>query len=134
MGDKKTNKKKIYVSAFIAVILGGMNAAQASAWGPERETWTMDNPADYATINSITDNTSVGDERDFVRVAEAVTEGTSKAVDELHIKGGKDYVFKDPELWHMENPGHLKKLSVLFSHYFSASLPHTKGSKRKPQR
>lgn len=92
MGDKKTNKKKIYVSAFIAVILGGMNVAQASAWGPERETWTMDNPADYATFNSITDNTSVGDERDFVRVAEVVTEGTSKAVDELHIKGGKDYV------------------------------------------
>ena len=93
MGDKKTNKKKIYVSALIAAILGGLNvAAQASAWGPERETWTMENPADYATFNSITDNTSVGDERDFVRVAEAVTEGTSTAVNELHIKGGKDYV------------------------------------------
>lgn len=92
MGDKKNNKKKIYVSALIAAILGGLNVAQASAWGPERETWTMENPADYATFNSITDNTSVGDERDFVRVAEAVTEGTSTAVNELHIKGGKDYV------------------------------------------
>lgn len=92
MGDKKTNKKKIYVSALIAAVLGGLNVAQASAWGPERETWTMENPADYATFNSITDNTSVGDERDFVRVAEAVTEGTSTAVNELHIKGGKDYV------------------------------------------
>ena len=92
MGDKKTNKKKIYVSAFLAVILGGLNVAQVNAWGPERETWTMENPADYATFNSITNNTSVGDERDFVRVAEAVTEGTSTAVNELHIKGGKDYV------------------------------------------
>ncbi|MBR3319396.1 DUF11 domain-containing protein [Candidatus Saccharibacteria bacterium] len=92
MGDKKNNKKKIYVSALLALVLGGLNVAQANAWGPERQTWTMEDPADYATFNSITDNTSVGDERDFVRVAEAVTEGTSTAVNELHIKGGKDYV------------------------------------------
>lgn len=94
MKDKKDNKKKIYVSALIAMLLGGLGlgVGQASAWGPERKTWTMDDPADYATFNSITNNTSVGDERDFVRVAEAVSEGTSTAVNELHIQGGKDYV------------------------------------------
>ena len=94
MKDKKSNKKKIYVSAFVAMMLGGLGlgATRASAWGPERQTWTMENPADYATFNSITNNSSVGDERDFVRVAEAVTEGTSEARNELHISGGKDYV------------------------------------------
>lgn len=94
MKDKKDNKKKIYVSALIAMLLGGLGlgVGRASAWGPERKTWTMDDPADYATFNSITNNTSVGDERDFVRVAEAVSEGTSTAVNELHIQGGKDYV------------------------------------------
>ncbi|MBQ3293756.1 hypothetical protein IJG96_01320 [Candidatus Saccharibacteria bacterium] len=94
MKDKKTNKKKIYVSAFLAMMIGGLglNVARVSAWGPERQTWTMENPADYATFNSITNNTSVGDERDFVRVAEAVSEGTSTAVNEIHVQGGKDYV------------------------------------------
>ncbi len=94
MKDKKTNKKKIYVSALVAMMLGGLglNVARVSAWGPERQTWTMENPADYATFNSITNNTSVGDERDFVRVAEAVSEGTSTAVNEIHVQGGKDYV------------------------------------------
>lgn len=98
MKDKKTNKKKIYVSLFVAALLGGalLNVVKfttfASAWGPERKTWTMADPAEYATFNSITDNTSVGDERDFVRIAEAVTEGTSTAVNEIHVQGGKDYV------------------------------------------
>ena len=94
MKDKKTNKKKIYVSALVAMVLGGLwfGVGRASAWGPDRKTWTMEDPADYATFNSITNNTSVGDERDFVRVAEAVSEGTSTAVNELHIQGGKDYV------------------------------------------
>ncbi len=94
MKDKKTNKKKIYVSALVAMVLGGLwlGAGRASAWGPDRKTWTMEDPADYATFNSITNNTSVGDERDFVRVAEAVSEGTSTAVNELHVQGGKDYV------------------------------------------
>ncbi len=94
MKDKKTNKKKIYVSAFLAMMIGGLglNVARVSAWGPERQTWTMENPADYATFNSITNNTSVGDERDFVRVAEAVSEGTSTAMNEIHVQGGKDYV------------------------------------------
>ena len=94
MKDKKTNKKKIYVSALVAMMLGGLwlGVGRASAWGPDRKTWTMEDPADYATFNSITNNTSVGDERDFVRVAEAVSEGTSTAVNELHIQGGKDYV------------------------------------------
>ena len=48
MKDKKTNKKKIYVSAFLAMMIGGLglNVARVSAWGPERQTWTMENPAD----------------------------------------------------------------------------------------
>ncbi|MBR2695447.1 DUF11 domain-containing protein [Candidatus Saccharibacteria bacterium] len=97
MKDKK-NKKKIYVSAIVAALLGGalVNVVNfttfVNAWGPERQTWTMANPADYATFNSITDNSSIGDEREFVRVAEAVNEGSSTALGEIHVQGGKDYV------------------------------------------
>ena len=43
-------------------------------WGPERETFTSKEPADYVTFNSITDNAGVGDERNFVRVREAGTQ------------------------------------------------------------
>ncbi|PFG16050.1 hypothetical protein ATK74_0579 [Propionicimonas paludicola] len=35
-------------------------------WGPERETFTMGNPATYVALNSITDNPNWGDERNFV--------------------------------------------------------------------
>ena len=41
------------------------------AWGPSRETFTMEKPADHVTFNSITDNPDVGDERNFLRVRDA---------------------------------------------------------------
>lgn len=37
-------------------------------WGPERPTYTWDKPADHATMNSITNNRALGDERNFVRI------------------------------------------------------------------
>lgn len=43
-------------------------------WGPERETFTMGNPASYVALNSITDNPNWGDERDFVAL-----KGTDRA-------------------------------------------------------
>jgi hypothetical protein len=39
-------------------------------YGPERATFTMEEPADYATFNSLTNNSALGDERNFVRVRE----------------------------------------------------------------
>ncbi|MBQ1528211.1 hypothetical protein IIZ77_01015 [Candidatus Saccharibacteria bacterium] len=94
MKDKKANKKKIYVSAFVAMLVGamGLNVARVSAWGPDRPTYTNEAPADHAVFNSITNNQGVGDERNFVRVAEVNTEGGhNDYVNELHIQGGKDY-------------------------------------------
>lgn len=37
-------------------------------YGPERDTFTMETPAPYAVLNSITNNSNVGDERNFFRV------------------------------------------------------------------
>ena len=97
MKDKKVNKKKIYVSALILAMLGGailnvVKITTVSAWGPERTTYTNEAPADHAVFNSITNNQGVGDERNFVRVAEVNTEGEhNDYVNELHIQGGKDY-------------------------------------------
>lgn len=41
------------------------------AWGPDRPTYTINDPADHVTFDSITDNPAYGDERNFVRVKDA---------------------------------------------------------------
>lgn len=43
-------------------------AGNANAWGPTRDTFTMKKPASYVTFNSITDDPSWGDERNFVDI------------------------------------------------------------------
>lgn len=58
-------------------------------WGPERKTFTWVDPAPYATFNSITDNPSLGDERNFVRIRE-VKDG-ERYKDEVTIEAGKIY-------------------------------------------
>ena len=65
---KINNIKTISLATALGLSLTGF--ISASAWGPERATFTMENPASYPTFNSITDNPTIGDERDFVRVGE----------------------------------------------------------------
>lgn len=66
-------------------------ATGASAWGPERATFTMENPATYPTFNSITNNPTIGDERDFVRIGEIHSDVTTLG-NEVEIIPGKQYV------------------------------------------
>ena len=75
-------------ASFIALALIN-TTLPASAWGPERTTYTNETPASYATFNSITNNAAVGDERNFVRVREANTEQNFR--DEIEIEPGKEY-------------------------------------------
>lgn len=58
-------------------------------WGPDRPTFTWDDPAPYAVFNSITDNPQLGDERNFVRIRE-VKDG-NKFGDEVELEAGKIY-------------------------------------------
>lgn len=62
---------------------------KTAGWGPNRQTYTMEDPADYATFNSITDNVLVGDERQFVRVVEDGVGDTYSH--DLTIEPGKRY-------------------------------------------
>lgn len=57
------------------------------AWGPERPTYTNEDPADHAVFNSIT-NGGPGDERDFVRIAE---KGVGQYTSDLVVEPGKQY-------------------------------------------
>ena len=92
---KKLQIKKLLTAALLA-ILPIVNIAPVSAaeevetpWGPERKTFTWDNPATYATFNSITNNPQIGDERDFVRIREINDQSTYG--DEVTLEPGKTY-------------------------------------------
>ena len=61
------------------------------AWGPSRPTYTIENPATYVTFNSITNNPSQGDERNFVQVRDA-NSGNETYVDSISLTPGHEYV------------------------------------------
>ena len=60
------------------------------SWGPQdRATFTWEKPAPYRTFNSITDNPTIGDERNFVRVKEVGVDGPH--YDNVDVIPGKEY-------------------------------------------
>ncbi len=86
---KKNNQK-------IAMMLSGLivplfMTANVSAWGPERTTFTMEAPATYPTFNSITNNPTIGDERDFVRVGK-INADVTELSDEIVATPGNQYL------------------------------------------
>lgn len=87
---KNKYKIKWLTVGVAAMLLAPMMAGgQVSAWGPERPTYKMSSPADHPVFNSIIDNPSMGDERDFVRIVEADSDKTLTS--ELAIEPGKEY-------------------------------------------
>ena len=83
--------KKTSLATAAIMFAGIFNANIALAWGPNRTTWTMNNPADYPTFNSITDNPTIGDERNFVRVGE-INAAVTDLQDEVEVIPGKQYL------------------------------------------
>lgn len=63
--------------------------AAVLAYGPERPTFTIHNPATYVTFNSITDDPSYGDERNFFRVRDVAA--NTSYTDEVNLTPGKEY-------------------------------------------
>lgn len=66
--------------------------AVSLAWGPSRETFTIDNPSDHVQFNSITNNPNIGDERNFVGIREDGSANTW--YDTLDAQSGKEYVVR----------------------------------------
>lgn len=83
------NKVQNLGVAVIATLVGAaFFGSTAFAYGPERQTFTAENPADHVTFNSITNNPTVGDERNFVRVRQV---GSAQFVDSVDIVPGQEY-------------------------------------------
>lgn len=83
--------KKAGLITIAALVTGLFSFQNTLAWGPKRQEWTMDNPADYPTFNSITNNPTIGDERNFVRVGE-INAAVTDLQDEVEIIPGKQYL------------------------------------------
>lgn len=83
---RRAPKRTTAVFAMIAAAI--IVPAVALAWGPDRPTYTWENPADHITFNSITDNPVVGDERDFVRIKDDSASSYSSSV---NLQAGHTY-------------------------------------------
>lgn len=75
----------------VAVAVVGIIAA--NAWGPTRQTFTVEKPADFITFNSMTNNPNIGDERDFVGIR-AKDSTDNKWHNNMKIQGGKEYYIR----------------------------------------
>ena len=86
---RRAPKRTSAVLAVIAAVT--IIPASLFAWGPSRQTFTTAQPADYVTFNSIIDNPSHGDERNFMQVREANASNTAYA-DQTSLAAGHEYV------------------------------------------
>lgn len=81
--------KRLKALVLMAVVAVTAPAA-VLAWGPDRELFTMEEPASYVTFNSITNNPTHGDERNFVQVKQSDASNSTYA-DSIALTPGKKY-------------------------------------------
>jgi len=87
---RRTPKRFAATIAMIAAVI--IIPAAVFAWGPVRDTYTVQNPAQRVTFNSITDNPNIGDERNFVGIREV---GAANVwYDDVTVQPGKEYLVR----------------------------------------
>lgn len=86
----KAPKRFMALGALVAVAAIVVPAV-VNAWGPTRQTFTVEKPADYVTFNSITNNPNYGDERNFVTIKDAANQNKGGWTDDIKVKNGKEY-------------------------------------------
>ncbi len=64
------------------------------ATGPDRPTYTIEQPADHITFNSITNNPEYGDERSFMTVKDAENTAAGGWRGETTVVPGKEYLVR----------------------------------------
>jgi len=113
-------KKLAAILSMIAVAI--IVPAALFAWGPARPTYTIANPADHVTFNSITDNPVQGDERNFVQVREINASNTTYA-DSISLSAGHTYVVS--VYYHNNAASNLNASGVGIAHgaYVMAQIP-----------
>lgn len=97
--------------------------AVALAWGPDRPVYTVANPADHITFNSIKDNPNVGDERNFVVVKDAANTNDGGWQDNVTVQPGKEYLVR---VYVHNNAASSLNLTAINTRVM-ASVPNTTG-------
>lgn len=90
---KMLPKKSMLAVAIVTAVVSV--AAMAHAWYPNRPTYTIQQPADHVTFNSITNNPNEGDERGFFSAKDAKNTqpgGFSQTVNNL--KDGQEVLLR----------------------------------------
>lgn len=83
--------KKIFAAlAMLAAVI--IIPATLFAWGPSRPTFTMAQPADHVTFNSITDNPNIGNELNFVGARDA--NSANVWFDSIKVEEGHEYLVR----------------------------------------
>lgn len=80
------------VVAVTATVLGAQ--AAIAAWGPERETFTIEKPASFITFNSLTNNQAHGDERNFVQAKPASHLVAGGWKDEVEVTKDEEFLVR----------------------------------------
>ena len=86
----KNVPKRVYVLV-AAIIAAVVIPASLLAWGPSRDPYTIEEPADHVVFNSITNNPAIGDERNFVQIRDADS-GNETYSDSISLEAGHEYV------------------------------------------
>ncbi len=79
-------------AALVAMVTAAIIVpAVVFAWGPDRPTFTIEQPAGHVTFNSITNNPNYGDERNFVTIKDAANQNAGGWTDSINVQNGKEY-------------------------------------------
>jgi uncharacterized repeat protein (TIGR01451 family) len=84
-----TSRIAVVTAILCAVVVGG---GVVLAYGPARPTYTTQSPADHITFNSITNNASYGDERNFTTIKDASNTAAGGFKDNITVENGKEYM------------------------------------------
>jgi uncharacterized repeat protein (TIGR01451 family) len=85
--------KRLSITVLL-LMLTTVISANVLASGPDRPTYTVAQPSDHITFNSITDNPDQGDERNFVQVKDASNTNAGGWKDSLNVEDGKEYLVR----------------------------------------
>lgn len=122
MSFLKRHAKKIGLFAGVGAVVA-LGAVAASAWGPDRTTYTVAHPADHVTFNSIVDNPHIGDEREFVSIKDAANTNDGGWRDSVTVEPGKEYLVR---IYAHNNAASELNLTAVNTRV-SASVPTTTG-------
>lgn len=126
MNTKTKSIVKKFVHSRIVIVMAILMSVvtvggAVTAYGPQRPTFTIENPADYITFNSITNNPNYGDERNFTTIKDVSHSGPGGWKDTITVENGKEYIVSI----YVHNNAHQDLNLVSTNTRVSASVPAT---------